>query len=107
MQKFSLAVAASLLFAGMTGWAQMRKVTVAEVMKIRKSAILIHTHNDVTSRTVAGFDIGERSSEGHTDLPRLRAGGVGGVFFAVFVGANYVKDNHAANRTLQMIDTVR
>jgi len=107
MQKFLLAVAANLLFTGMTGWAQTRKVTDAEVMKVHKSAILIDTHNDVTSRTVSGFDIGEHSTEGHTDLPRLRAGGVGGVFFAVFVGGNYVKDNHAANRAMQMIDTTR
>jgi membrane dipeptidase len=107
MQKFPLAVVASMLFTGVTVWAQTRKVTDAEVMKVHKSAILIDTHNDVTSRTVSGFDIGEHSTEGHTDIPRLRAGGVGGVFFAVFVGANYVKENHAANRALQMIDTTR
>jgi len=34
-------------------------------------------------------------------------GFLGAEFFAVFVDASYVKDNHAANRTLQMIDTVR
>jgi membrane dipeptidase len=96
-----------MLFASLTGWAQTRKVTDAEVMKVHKSAILIDTHNDVTSRTVAGFDIGEHSTEGHTDIPRLREGGVGGVFFAIFVGANYVKDNHSANRAMQMIDTTR
>jgi membrane dipeptidase len=107
MQKLPLVVVASMLFAGVTGWAQTRKVSDAEVMKVHKSAILIDTHNDVTSRTVAGFDIGEHSTEGHTDIPRLREGGVGGVFFAVFVGANYVKDNHAANRAMQMIDTTR
>ncbi len=95
------------MFTSVTGWAQTRKVSDAEVMKVHKSAILIDTHNDVTSRTVSGFDIGEHSTEGHTDLPRLRAGGVGGVFFAVFVGGNYVKDNHAANRAMQMIDTTR
>src|SRR5258706_7303631 len=96
-----------MLFASLTGWAQTRKVTDAEVMKVHKSAILIDTHNDGTSRTVAGFDIGEHSTEGHTDIPRLREGGVGGVFFAIFVGANYVKDNHSANRAMQMIDTTR
>jgi membrane dipeptidase len=107
MQKISLAVVPIMLLASPTGWAQTRKVTDAEVMKVHKSAILIDTHNDVTSRTVAGFDIGEHSTEGHTDIPRLREGGVGGVFFAIFVGANYVKDNHSANRAMQMIDTTR
>jgi len=80
----------------------------AEVDRITKSAILIDTHNDVTSKTVEGFDIGKASSDGgHTDLPRLRAGGVGAVFFAIYVGANYTNGNHSANRALQMIDTVR
>ncbi len=55
-----------------------------------------------------GFDIGKAAIDGgHTDLPRLRAGGVGDVFFAVFVGANYTSGNHSANRALEMIDTVR
>ncbi len=34
-------------------------------------------------------------------------GFLGAEFFAVYVGAEYVKDNRSANRTLQMIDTVR
>src|SRR6266851_5003855 len=87
--------------------AQSRHITDAEVMKVHRSAILIDTHNDVTSKTVTGFDIGKQASDGHTDLPRLREGGVGGVFFAIFVAANYAKNNNSAKRALQMIDTVR
>jgi membrane dipeptidase len=34
-------------------------------------------------------------------------GFLGAEFFAVYVGAEYVQGNHSANRTLQMIDTVR
>ena len=68
---------------------------------------VIDTHNDVTSRTLKGVDIGLKSKEGHTDVPRLREGGVTATFFAVYVGADYVKDNHAAHRALEMIDTVR
>jgi membrane dipeptidase len=87
--------------------AQPRKITDAEVMKVHRSAILIDTHNDVTSKTVAGSDIGKAASEGHTDLPRLRAGGVGATFFAVFVASSYVRTNSSAHRALEMIDTVR
>jgi membrane dipeptidase len=82
-------------------------VSQTVVDRITKNAILIDTHNDITSRTVAGFDIGKPSTDTHTDLPRLRQGGVGAVFFAVYVGANYTNGNHSANRALQMIDTVR
>ena len=81
------------------------KVTDAQVQAITKSAILIDTHNDIPSFTVDGTDIGN-SPKNHTDIPRLREGGVGAIFFSVYVGANYVNGNHSANRTLQMIDTV-
>jgi membrane dipeptidase len=86
---------------------QKKTVTDAEVQRAHQSAILIDTHNDVTSATVEGLDIGPRRTEGHTDVVRLKEGGVGATFFAVFVAANYVEGNHSANRTLQMIDTVR
>lgn len=86
---------------------QQRKVTDAEVARVHRSALLIDTHNDVTSLTVKGFDIGERHNEGHTDIPRMKEGGIGAQFFAVYVAASYVEGNHSANRTLEMIDTVR
>lgn len=84
-----------------------RKVTDEEVMRVHRSALLIDTHNDVTSKTVAGFDIGPLSTTGHTDVVRMKQGGLGAQFFAVYVAASYVNGNHSANRTLQMIDTVR
>lgn len=95
------------LLAQAPGRTKRTNVTDQEVAKVHKSAILIDTHNDVTSETVQGLDIGKRRAEGHTDLPRLKEGGVGATFFAVYVAANYVEGNRAANRTLQMIDTVR
>ncbi len=90
--------------------AQNRTFTDAEVMKVHRSALLIDTHNDITSRTVEGFDIGPRNTSDrptHTDLVRMKEGGMGAQFFAVYVAAQYVDGNHSANRTLQMIDTVR
>jgi len=77
----------------------------AQVKAITKSAILIDTHNDIPSFTIDGTDIGA-APKNHTDIPRLRQGGVGAVFFSVYVDAKYVNGNHAANRALQMIDTV-
>ncbi len=77
-----------------------------EVKAITKSAILIDTHNDIPSFTVDGADIGN-SPKNMTDIPRLKQGGVGAVFFSVYVAAKYTDGNHSANRTLQMIDTVK
>src|SRR5215472_9477070 len=100
------AAAAATLFAQAPG-RQKRTVTDAEVMQVHRSAILIDTHNDVTSATVAGLDLGKPNTDHMTDLPRMKKGGMGAQFFAVYVAASYVEGNHAAHRTLQMIDTVR
>ena len=86
---------------------QTRTVTDAEVQKITKSALLIDTHNDITSRTVDGYDIGTAKNDGHTNVTALKEGGVGAQFFAVYVSSSYVNGNHSAHRTLEMIDTVR
>jgi membrane dipeptidase len=84
-----------------------RQVTEAEVQSVHRSALLIDTHNDVTSFTVEGFDIGIAGSKHHTDLPRLKAGAVGAVFFAAYVGPEYAASRTSAVRALQMIDTIR
>ncbi len=76
-------------------------------MRVHRSALLIDAHNDITSRTVDGFDIGSRAADTHTDIDRLRAGNVGAQFFAIYVDAKYEKTHQSAHRTLEMIDTVR
>jgi membrane dipeptidase len=78
----------------------------AQVEAITRSAILIDTHNDIPSFTVDGVDIGN-SPKNETDIPRLKQGGVGAIFFSVYVASKYVDGNHSANRALQMIDTVK
>jgi membrane dipeptidase len=69
--------------------------------------LLIDTHNDITSLTVDGYDIGKHSGDGHTNIAGLKQGGVGAQFFAVYVAGSYVNGNRSAHRTLEMIDTVR
>ena len=106
MRRLSVAlVTVMLLFSQVSG--QNRSISDAEVERVHRSTLLIDTHNDVPSRTVEGFDIGSHTGTGHTDIARLKEGGVGAQFFAVYVAASYVTGNHSANRTLQMIDTVR
>jgi membrane dipeptidase len=102
-----LGVLPGVLFGVAVTAQQSPTVTDAMVREITKSAILIDTHNDVTSRTVEGFDISRADKDGHTDVPRLRAGGVGAVFFAAYVAAEYENTHSSANRALNMIDTVR
>jgi membrane dipeptidase len=97
--------ALALLMAGVLFAADSKKID-KQVAAITKSAILIDTHNDIPSFTVDGADIGA-SPKTQTDITRLHKGGVGAVFFSVYVAATYVNGNHSANRALQMIDTVQ
>jgi membrane dipeptidase len=97
--------ALALLMAGATFAADNKKID-KQVARITKSAILIDTHNDIPSFTVDGADIGA-SPKTQTDITRLHQGGVGAIFFSVYVAATYVNGNHSANRALQMIDTVQ
>src|SRR5438445_4500167 len=99
-------IAATALLAQAPGRTK-RTVTEEEVARVHKSTILIDTHNDVTSATVAGLDIAKPNTDHMTDIPRMKKGGMAAQFFAVYVSGTYVEGNHAANRTLQMIDTVR
>jgi len=103
---FAIMLSAAVLLAQAPG-RHKRTVTDAEVQRVHKSTILIDTHNDVPSATVDGLDIGKPNTDHMTDVPRMKQGGMGAQFFAVFVAASYVEGNHSANRTLQMIDTVR
>ncbi|MGH9481159.1 MAG: dipeptidase [Terriglobales bacterium] len=87
-------------------------VSDAEVAAVTRATLLIDTHNDLPSKTVDGLDIGlpgnwNGATGTMTDTGRLHAGGVGAVFFAAYVASSYVSGNHSANRTLQMIDTIR
>jgi membrane dipeptidase len=105
MRLLIVLAAAATAFAQAPG-RQKRTVTDDEVLRVHQSAILIDTHNDITSATVAGLDIG-KPNDRMTDIPRMKKGGMGAQFFAAYVAASYVEGNRSANRTLQMIDTVR
>ena len=89
----------------------------AKAMKIHQSAIVIDTHNDVTSAILDdGFDMGQSGIvngriKTHTDIARLKAGGMGAQFFAVYVGKDFVnkkaeEGGGAARRALDMIGVV-
>lgn len=82
-------------------------LTAGFACALAQAPVVIDTHNDVPSFTVKGLDIGSRGSSGHTDIARLRAGGVGAVFFSAYVAPEYAKTGQSAHRALEMIDTIR
>src|SRR5262245_54992803 len=78
-------------------------------MKLHREAIVIDTHNDITSAiTDRDFDMGAKDTSGRTqtDIPRMKEGGLDADFFAIYVAASYARNGGAARRALEMIDGV-
>ncbi len=64
-----------------------KKPTPAEVEAVHEKALTIDTHCDTPMNMVEkGTDIGKRNATGKVDLPRMKAGGLDAMFFAVFTG---------------------
>ena len=75
--------------------------------KLHCSSIVVDTHDDTTQRFLdAKFDIGARHADGSIDVPRMRAGGLGAIFFSVWIPSK-VTGPDAVNRALTQIDAVR
>ena len=91
----------SILLLGMTAapaWAQRRTTTSPRVTArcapsggarcaIHRSAIVVDTHNDILSMmTDDNYDLGVSSvGKYHTDLARMKQGGLTAEFFSVYV----------------------
>lgn len=68
-------------------------------------SIVADTHNDVLLRAMRGEDLTQRTVKGHSDLIRLREGGVDVQFFSVWCGEEY-GNGRAFLRANAMIDTL-
>jgi membrane dipeptidase len=79
-----------------------------EALRIQKDAIVVDTHNDITSMmTDDDYDLGTSSvGKYHTDLARMKQGGLTAEFFSVYVDKKYVKEGGSARRAMDMIDQV-
>jgi len=75
--------------------------------KLHSSALIIDTHDDTTQRLLTpGFDIGIRHTDGSIDIPRMREGNLGAIFFSIWMSGT-VTGPEAVKRSLDQIDTVR
>jgi len=79
----------------------------ARAKKLHFSCIVVDTHDDTTQRFLDGkFDIGERSSSGSIDIPRMKEGGLGAIFFSIWIPSK-VTGPEAVSRAMTQIDAVR
>jgi membrane dipeptidase len=75
--------------------------------KLHFSSLVVDTHDDTTQRLLTkGFDFAARHAEGHVDLPRMREGGFGAIFFSIWMPGT-VTGPPAVERSLDQIDAVR
>lgn len=100
----ALASISLLVVAGLA----ISSVSVSEkARKLHFSSIVVDTHDDTTQRFLDGkFDLGERSANGSIDIPRMKEGGLGAIFFSIWIPSK-VTGPEAVHQALQQIDAVR
>lgn len=75
--------------------------------KLHFSSIVVDTHDDTTQRFLDGkFDLGPRDTSGSIDIPRMKEGGLGAIFFSIWMPSK-VTGPEAVDKALIQIDAVR
>jgi membrane dipeptidase len=84
-----------------------------EALRIHRAALLIDGHNDLPYQfrekddlSFRKIDLNRPQKELHTDIPRLRKGGVGAQFWSAWVPASTAKKGTAVRQTLEQIDVI-
>ncbi|MDC0767943.1 dipeptidase [Streptomyces sp. HD] len=92
----------------------MTSAALAAARELLREFPVVDGHNDLpwALREQVRYDLDARDIAGHqgahlhTDIPRLREGGVGAQFWSVYVRSDYAGDR-AVSATLEQIDCVR
>jgi membrane dipeptidase len=75
--------------------------------KLHFSSIVVDTHDDTTQRLLDGhFDLAVRDAHGSIDIPRMREGGLGAIFFSIWIPSK-ITGPEAVKRAIVQIDAVR
>ncbi len=81
--------------------------TVSKRARMLHSSALVfdgHIHG-VDREFYHGGDIGERKADGQFDLPRAKEGGLGAMFFTIFVTEDYYPARLETKQALRMLDS--
>ncbi len=74
--------------------------------QIHSTSIVFDAHADTPQRFLFDhFDLGSRDTEGGVDIPRMREGGIGAIFFALWVPVD-ITGSKATRRALDLLDSV-
>lgn len=78
-----------------------------QAKKLHFSSIVVDTHDDTTQRFFTkDFDIGKRNATGSIDIPRMREGGLGAIFFSIWIDGR-IMGPPAIQKALDQIDAVK
>ncbi len=79
-----------------------------KAQEIHRKSIVVDTHNDILSMmTDDDYELGVSSvGKYHTDIARMKQGGLTAEFFSVYIDRSYARDGGSARRALDMIDYV-
>jgi len=79
----------------------------ARARKLHFASIVVDTHDDTTQRFLDGdFDLLPRNDSGSIDIPRMREGGLGAIFFSIWIPSK-ITGPEAIKHALDQIDAVR
>jgi membrane dipeptidase len=79
----------------------------ARARKLHFASLVVDTHDDTTQRFLdGGFDLGARSDAGSIDIPRMKEGGLGAIFFSIWIPSK-ITGPEAIKHALDQIDAVR
>jgi membrane dipeptidase len=88
-------------------------VLTEEALAIHKLMPVIDGHNDLPwemrekgGSSFVNIDVAKNQPKLHTDLPRLKKGGVGAQFWSAYVPADTAKKGTAVKTTLEQIDVI-
>jgi membrane dipeptidase len=79
----------------------------AKARDLHFRSLVVDTHTDTTQRFIFdNFDLGARHADGSVDIPRMREGGLGAIFFAVWIRGT-ITGREAVERALAQIEAIR
>jgi len=109
-------VASVVVFGGLAVSAQSAEPTrlTDESLQVHRQSLVFDGHNSLVMQlrkrkdlTVESVDLTRFQQGLHTDIPRLRQGGVGAQIFATYVPLESVKKGAAVKETLEQIEQIR
>src|SRR5258706_15778195 len=108
LRNISVGAAALCVVAGAIMTATPRADDIsARARKLPFASIVVDTHDDTAQRFLDGdFDLGARSATGSIDIPRMKEGGLGAIFFSIWIPSK-ITGPEAVKHAVDQIDAVR